>query len=291
MADRKTDLREKKVLITGAASGIGLSTAREFAQRRAVPILTDINEAALRRELDSLRSNGYEAHAFRLDITDIDGVRALAAELEAGGLTPDVLVNCAGLTLVAHVGATTYYDWMSLLDVNLKGTINMLEAFLAPMLARGSGHVVNVGSIDGIIPIPGQAAYCATKFAITGLTEVLYFDLKDCGIGVTLVCPGYVNTPMARAMPVRDMPVDFKGSGLVLRVFETFSNSPKRIARHIAEAVVHNRFLVIPGLPSRLFYHYRRLFPKLATLTGVWTARVFERLRRSKGMPARSQGY
>lgn len=290
MAERKMVLRDKKVLITGAASGIGLSTARECAQRRAVPILTDINEAGLQRELDSLRAGGYEAFAFKLDITDVDSVRTLAHELDARELVPDVLINCAGLTLIAHVGATTHDDWMSLLDVNLKGTINMVETFLPYLMARGSGHIVNVGSIDGIIPVPGQAAYCATKFAITGLTEVLYFDLKDCGIGVTLVCPGYVDTPMARAMPVRDMPMDFKGSGLLLRVFQTMSNSPNRIARNIVEAVEHNKFLVIPGFPSRLIYHYRRLFPKLATLSGVWTARIFERLRRARGMPARSQG-
>ena len=148
------------------------------------------------------------------------------------------------------------------------------------MMRRGSGHITNVGSIDGIIPVPGQAAYCGSKFAVTGLTEVLHYDLKQCGIGVTLVLPGYVNTPMAQAMPVRDMSFDFKGSSLAIRMVAAFGNSPKKIARHIADAVAYDRFLVIPGWPSRAIYHFKRLFPGLATSAGLGTARVFTVLRR-----------
>ncbi len=280
------DLRDKRVLITGAASGIGLCTAKEFAQRRAVPILVDVNAHGLDKELELLKEIGYEAHAYQADITDIDRVRALAVELDEKGLTPDIVINCAGLTLICHVSSLTHEDWTRIIDVNVLGTVHMIETFLPPMLEKQEGHIVNIGSIDGIIPVPGQAAYCATKFAITGLTEVLYFDLRDCGVGVSLVCPGYVNTPMAKSMPVRDMQMEFKGSGTVLRVFEFFSNSPNRIARHIVHAVINRKFLVIPGFPSRLIYHYHRLFPRIATASGVVTARVFGLLRQKHTPPA-----
>ena len=123
------DLRGKKVLITGGASGIGLCTAREFAQRRAVPILVDINEVTLERELNELRSDGYEAYGFTVDITDIEKLRDLAQTLEEQGLSPDLLVNCAGLTLIAHVSATTHKDWMSILD-------EVSEHLLVPLVVR-----------------------------------------------------------------------------------------------------------------------------------------------------------
>ena len=270
----------KRVLVTGAGSGIGLSTAREFAQRRSIPILVDINREALDTALGELRSGGYEAHAFQADVTDIERMRELSRELDERGLTPDVIVNVAGLTLIAHIRATTHEDWSRIIGVNVMGTVNTIDTFLPAMLERRSGHVVNVSSIDGIIPIPGQAAYCASKFAVTGMTEVLHYDLRHCGVGVTLVCPGYVDTPMAQSMPIRDMPLEFKGSGLVQSVFRFFSSQPERIAKHVAEAVAHDRFLVIPGFPSRMMYHYRRLFPRIATRSGIWTARVFDVLRR-----------
>jgi short-subunit dehydrogenase len=131
-----------------------------------------------------------------------------------------------------------------------------------------------------LIPIPGQAPYCASKFAVTGLTEVLYFDLRQHGIGVTLVCPGYVSTPMAKSMPIKDMHTEFRGSAMVKRILEAFSGTPQRIAEHVVEAVINNKFLVIPGLPSRIIYHYRRLFPRLATSSGLVVARMFAWLRK-----------
>jgi short-subunit dehydrogenase len=277
---RPMDLRGKKVLITGGASGIGYCTAREFAQKHAIPILIDINEDSLARAVAGLKDDGYKAYGYALDITDIDQVRALARELEMEGLGPEVLVNCAGLTLVCHTTTCEYEDWTRIINVNLFGTVNMVHTFLPAMLRRGYGHIANIGSIDGVIPVPGQAAYCGSKFAITGLTEVLHFDLKRCGIGVTLVLPGYVNTPMAQSLPVRDMSFDFKGSSLAIKAVAAVSNSPRRIAKHIVDAVVVDRFLVIPGWPSRLIYHFRRLFPGLATNAGHGTARFFDVLRR-----------
>jgi short-subunit dehydrogenase len=277
---RKTDITNKRALITGGGSGIGLATAKKLAERGAVPVLVDIDGHSLDKALSDLEAEGYDAHGFQVDITDIEGVREMARELEGKGLSPDILINCAGLTLVAHCSATEHDEWESIINVNLMGTVYMIETFLPTMERKGYGHIVNIGSIDGLIPIPGQAPYCASKFAITGLTEVLYFDLRQRGIGVTLVCPGYVSTPMAKSMPIKDMHTEFKGSGLVMRILEAFSSTPQRIAEHVVEAVTGNKFLVIPGLPSRIIYHYRRLFPRLATSSGLVVARIFAWLRR-----------
>lgn len=277
---RGWDWRGKKVLVTGGGSGIGLAIAAEAAYRGATPILVDLNPEALAAAEASLRREGHEARGFRIDVTDIDAVRNLRERLDALSLSPDVLVNCAGVTLVAHVTSTEHEEWKRIIDVNLMGTVNVVEVFLPDLVEKGSGCIVNIGSIDGLVPIPGQSAYCASKFAVTGMSEVLYYDLKPQGIGVTLVCPGYVNTPMARSHPIKDLPIRFRGWERVARLLELFSSRPEKVASLALDGVERGRFLVIPGLPSRLMYHYRRYFPRLAAASGVAVGRLYARLRR-----------
>jgi short-subunit dehydrogenase len=281
----RTHLKGSKVLVTGAGSGIGFCIAREVALRGAFPILVDINEESLAQSMGKLESAGLQGYPYALDITDMEKVKAMRDRLATEGLTPEVLVNCAGMTLVAHVCATTHEDWSRMVDLNLMGPVNIIDAFLPAMMTSKSGHIVNIGSIDGLIPIPGQAPYCASKFAVTGLTEVLYFDLKHRGIGVTLVCPGAVSTPMAQGMPIRDFPHQIGGEktmSFLWKMVESLSNTPENIAHHAADAVECGRFLVIPGFPSRMMWHYRRLFPRIATASGVGVARIFDMIRRIK---------
>ncbi len=281
----RTHLKGSRVLVTGAGSGIGFCIAREVALRGAHPILVDINEESLDQSVEKLKGAGLQGHPYVIDITDNEKVKTMRDELAAQGLTPDVLVNCAGMTLVAHVCATTHEDWSRMVELNLMGPINIIDTFLPGMTARKSGHIVNIGSIDGLIPIPGQAPYCASKFAVTGLTEVLYFDLKHRGVGVTLVCPGAVSTPMAQGMPIRDFPHQIGGDkmmGFLWKLVESLSNTPENIAHHAADAIEYGHFLVIPGFPSRMMWHYRRLFPRVATASGVGVARVFDMIRRVK---------
>lgn len=278
-------LKGSRVLVTGAGSGIGYCIAREAALRGAYPILADINSESLECSMEKLKNAGLQGYPYELDITDLEQVKEMAGELAREGLTPDVLVNCAGITLVAHVCATTHEDWSRMVELNLMGPVNLIDTFLPGMTARRSGHIVNIGSIDGLIPIPGQAPYCASKFAVTGLTEVLYFDLKHRGVGVTLVCPGAVSTPMAQGMPLRDFPLQVGGEkvmSFLWKMVESLSNTPENIAHHTANAIERGRFLVIPGFPSRMMWHYRRLFPRIATASGVGVARIFDMIRRIK---------
>ena len=268
-------IKGKKALITGGASGIGFAIASRLANKGAVPIILDMNRTSLDKALADLKGEGYEAHGFQADVTKIDDLRSIKDELAAQGMSPDILVNCAGITLIAHVTATEHEEWQRIIDVNLMGTINIIETFLPALTEQGSGHVVNIGSIDGIIPIPGQSAYCASKFAVTGLTEVLHYDLKHNGVGVTLVCPGYVRTPLANTSTMKDLPLHFKGARMVERFLELFGGPPRKVAYHVVEAITHNKFLLIPGLPSRIFYHYHRLFPRLATRSGLGVAKFF----------------
>jgi short-subunit dehydrogenase len=282
----RLDIKGKKALVTGGGSGIGFAIATRLANKGAVPVILDINQASLDRSLAELRGEGYEAYGYQANVTSVEELRLIREELEEKSLSPDILVNCAGITLIAHVAATEHDECKNIIDVNLMGTINTVETFLPSMMERGYGHIVNIGSIDGIIPVPGQSAYCASKFAVTGFTEVLYYDVRHNGVGVTLVCPGYVKTPLANTSTMKDFPLHFRGARLLERFLLSLGGQPRKVAYHVAEAITHNKFLLIPGLPSRIFYHYRRLFPRLATRSGLGVARFFAWWR--KKVPKRS---
>ncbi|MBN2169420.1 MAG: SDR family NAD(P)-dependent oxidoreductase [Actinobacteria bacterium] len=282
---RKTDLKGKEVLITGGASGIGLSTAREFAKHGATPILVDINRAALNKAVSEFKDDGKAAYGFEADITSRDKLAELKKELEHNSLSPDILVNSAGITLVGHWDSHTDQDWERMFSINVMGTLNTIKAFLPCIQAKGEGHIVNIGSLDGLVPMPSQSAYCASKFAVTALTEVLHFDMRHSGIGVTLVCPGSVTTPMAASFPLRDINTDFKGSGIVWKLVQKISNTPEKIADHIVDAVKNDKYLVIPGMPSRAFYRFRRHFPRLATSAGVSASKLFTLARKLMPKP------
>jgi len=261
--------------VTGGGSGIGFAIAARLAAKGAVPILLDMSRDSLDRSLAELRRRGHEAYGYSANVTSMEELRLVKEELDKKSLEPDMLINCAGITLIAHVTATDHDEWKRIIDVNLMGTINTIETFMPAMAERGYGNIVNIGSIDGIIPVPGQSAYCASKFAVTGLTEVLYYDLKGNGVGVTLVCPGYVRTPLANISTIKDFPLHFKGARLVERFLELFGGSPQKLANRVVDAVSRNQFLVIPGIPSKVFYHYHRLFPRLATRSGLGVAKFF----------------
>lgn len=282
---RKTDLTNKEVLITGGASGIGLSAAREFARQGAKPILVDINEAALNKAVSEFEENGVTAYGFEADITSKEKLTELKKELEQKGLSPDILVNSAGITLVGHWDSHTDQDWERMFSINVMGTLNIIKTFLPCIQAKGKGHIVNIGSLDGLVPMPSQSAYCASKFAITALTEVLHFDMRHSGIGVTLVCPGSVTTPMAASFPLRDIATDFPGADYVWKLVQMISSTPEKIANHLVDAVKHDKYLVIPGLPSRTFYRFRRHFPRLATSAGVSASKLFTLARKLMPKP------
>lgn len=280
------DIRGKRALITGGGSGIGFAIAARLANKGAELILLDMNQDSLDKALVELRGEGYRVHGFQANVTSIESLRMIKDELGAKGLSPDILVNCAGITLIAHFSATDHDEMQRIIDVNLMGTINTIETFLPHMTEQRSGHIVNIGSIDGFIPIPGQSAYCASKFAVTGFSEVLYYDLRGNGVGVTLVCPGYVKTPLANTSTIKDLPLHFKGARLVERFLLSLGGSPRKVAHQVVDAITRNQFLVIPGLPSRIIYHYHRLFPRLATRSGLGVAKFFAWWR--KRLPKRA---
>ncbi len=191
-----TDIRGKWVLITGASAGIGEACARRLAASGAHLALWARRKdrlAALASELSG--DHGVEVRTASVDVRDRTAVTAAATDLLEAGLVPEVVVNNAGLASgLATVQEGDPDDWDRMIDTNVKGLLFVSRAFLPAMLERGSGHVVNIGSIAGRQVYPKGNVYNATKFAVKALTEGMALDLAGTPIRVSSVDPGAVET-------------------------------------------------------------------------------------------------
>ena len=186
----------KTVLITGASSGIGASCARYFAEAGARLILSARREQALQDLADQLQSKHQtETCLLPLDVQCSDAVNSAIEALPDDWQSIDVLINNAGLSR----GLDKQYeaplqDWEEMIDTNVKGLLYMTRAIVPGMVARGQGHVINIGSIAARYTYPGGSVYCATKAAVKVLTEGLKIDLLGTPVRVTNIEPGFVET-------------------------------------------------------------------------------------------------
>ncbi|HEY9547666.1 MAG TPA: SDR family oxidoreductase, partial [Solimonas sp.] len=198
------DLRNKKCLITGAASGIGKATTLAAAREGAELFLTDINAASLETVAAEARELGAQVHLQRaFDIADFAAVQAFARDIHQAHGSLDVLMNIAGISIWGSIENLQHEHWRRCIEINLMGPIHVMECFVPPMIAAGrGGHLVNVSSAAGLFGLPWHAAYSASKFGLRGISEVLRFDLARHGIGVSLVCPGGVDTGLVRTLEI-----------------------------------------------------------------------------------------
>ena len=258
------DLRGKKCLITGAASGIGRATAIAAARQGAVVFLTDIQAEALERTAAEIRSaGGAVGAAIPADISDYDAVVALAEEIHGGHGSMDVVMNVAGISTWGTVDRLEHEHWRRLVDVNLMGPIHVIECFVPPMIAAGrGGHLVNVSSAAGLFGLPWHSAYSATKFGLRGISEVLRFDLRRHGIGVSLVCPGGVATGLVDTLQIAGVDREHPQVKKFTRLFERRAKSPEHVAGAILAGVRKGRYMVYTSNDIRFGHFVQRKFAK-----------------------------
>lgn len=221
----------KRVLITGASAGIGEACARAFAAQGANLLLT----ARRQERVDELaiwltRTFGVDVRSWRLDVTDREAVSAFVEELEADDLLPDILLNNAGKAVgldKLHEGDIA--DWEDMIDTNVKGLLYVSRAILPYMVARNSGHVINIGSIAGRWVYPKGAVYNATKFAVFALSEGMNMDLLGTEVRVSSVDPGLVETEFSQ--------VRFHGDEQRART--VYANTTPLTADDVADAVIY----------------------------------------------------
>ncbi len=184
----------KTAVVTGAAQGVGLATAMRLAEQGYRVWLTDAQ--ALDEVVNRLRQTGLDVQGVRGDVSSEDFVKELAATVQASHGAADVLVNNAGISLIAAAEETTAEQWQRVLAVNLLGPFLLCKYFGIQMLAQRSGSIVNVASVAGLRGVIHRSAYNASKHGLIGLTRTLAGEWGGRGIRVNSVCPGWIKTDM-----------------------------------------------------------------------------------------------
>jgi NAD(P)-dependent dehydrogenase (short-subunit alcohol dehydrogenase family) len=190
----------RTAVITGGASGLGAEMARAFARLGARIVLADLDEAGMAQVAGEIASSGGEAIGVRTDVSRLDEVRRLRDEALARFGAVHIVCNNAGVGVAGPLARATHNDWKWVTDVNYWGVVHGVEVFLPLLLEQNQGgHIVNTASMAGLAGMPGLGVYCATKFAVVGLTEALHRELQGTGIGASVLCPMIVRTRIDEA--------------------------------------------------------------------------------------------
>ncbi len=257
------DMKGKRVLITGAASGIGLCAAEEFVKAGCELVATDIDGEGLDRAVDRLRSAGGVVHGRVVDVSDRAAVEEMARWVleELGDL--DILINNAGIGHSAELADTSLETWERLMAVNFWGPLYHVYAFLPRMIERRSGHIVNVSSGQAFFRLPTWGAYATIKLALGAFSEMLRFEVRKYGIKVTTVYPFMVDTPFYRGIEGETL-----GARLSMRLVPYYSMSPKRVGRILFKAVKKQKAVEMVSVLNDVGY-YARLLPPAANLVST----------------------
>jgi NAD(P)-dependent dehydrogenase (short-subunit alcohol dehydrogenase family) len=226
-----TTLRGKRVLVTGAARGIGRATARELALAGAEVILTDREGGALADTAEAIRGEGGRVHTRVYDVSDQAAVEATAVSVRAEVGPLDVLINNAGVGHQGPLVGTSLSTWRKLIDVNFYGPLYHVYAYL-PQLREQRGQIVNVSSGQAFFRLPSWGAYAAAKAALGVFSEVLHFELSRDGVAVTTVYPFMVDTPFYHGIEG-----DTRVGRLAMKLVPYYSMKPETVAHLIVRSV------------------------------------------------------
>lgn len=245
------DFRGKVAVITGSASGIGLSIASHAAGLGMRLVLADIEGPALDAAAQSLTANGADVTKVQVDVSDRSSVENLAAQARRAYDSPWLVVNNAGVALRGRAWDLTHADWEWVMGVNLWGVIHGIETFLPDMIDRNAGHIVNTASMAGLVVSANTGApYAATKHAVIGLSEAIYRELQAQGsdVGMSVLCPGAVSTNIDTASRNRDERFGPpSASGLNAHNVGKLPGSiePDQVADDVFQAIVARRFWIL----------------------------------------------
>jgi short-subunit dehydrogenase len=253
------ELAGARVVITGAGSGIGRSTAVLLAREGAEIVAADIDAETAEETAAACRDEGAEAGAYTCDVADFDAVAELARTIDAEQGPVDALVNNAGVGIAGPFLESTVEDWRWLRGINLDGVAHGCYAFGPGMVARGRGQIVNVASAAAYIPNGQMAAYCASKAAVLSLSQCLRADWRRHGVGVSVVCPGVIATPIASR-------TRFRGSAVARKDRAERAlgrgHPPELVAKAIADSIERDRDVVPAGFESTLAWKLIRGAPQ-----------------------------
>jgi NAD(P)-dependent dehydrogenase (short-subunit alcohol dehydrogenase family) len=269
--------KEKVAVITGAGSGMGRYLAILLAKDGADVCVCDVNEETLNETVAMLRKYNVSVSSHLLDVSDKESIEALPQKVIDQHGKVDLVFNNAGVTAGSHFKDMDEDNWDWVMGINFDGVINSTRAFIPHLINHSEAAIVNTSSIFGMVAVPGQTAYHATKFAVRGFTESLALEMKETNPNLQIHCvhPGHIGTNIAATARMSDK--DFKDNEARSSIFtknapktqqemgELFKEGgmhPSKAAKIILNGVKKNKSRIFIGLDAKLLDLSQRLFPK-----------------------------
>ena len=252
------------MVITGAASGIGRSTALAFAREGARIVAADLNAESLQPVVNEIEALGAECMPYTVNVADEAGMGDFAAAVRSRYGAPHVLINNAGIGYLGLFLQSDLAHWQRILDVNVMGVVHGCYFFLPMMIdAGGPRNLINVSSSAGNFPSPSMSAYAASKGAVSIWTEGLKMELANTNVHVTTLCPGVINTPIVRNFSGVASSVSDATLEKMRHFYRRAGCPPERVATDMVRAVRRDSDIVLSGPKVALAYHTRRISVKL----------------------------
>jgi NAD(P)-dependent dehydrogenase (short-subunit alcohol dehydrogenase family) len=248
-------MANKRIFITGGASGLGKAMALRFARAGWKVCIADLNEA---RGAETLPALGADGHFLRCDVTREEDLRAAAETLQARWGGVDVVVNNAGVAQAGAIEDVSIDDWRWIIDINLLGVVRGCKVFTPLFRKQGHGHFVNVASMAGLLDVPMMSSYNATKAAVVSLSETLHNELADANIGVSVVCPSFFKTNLGDSLRTTDPRL----GATMARLLERSPITADDIANDVFNAVEKKEFYVLSHAEGRRAWFLKRFLPR-----------------------------
>ena len=250
-------------IMTGGASGIGRALSEALARRGACVVLADRQFTLAQEVAAGIQARGGKASAVELDVTNFTAVDQLVrATAQAQGRL-DYMFNNAGIAIGGEVRLCQIEDWDAVLNVNLHGVVNGVQAAYPVMLSQGYGHIVNTASMAGLLPMPAAVSYATTKHAVVGLSKSLRVEAAPYGVRVSVLCPGFIRTPILYGgkygKQLQPMPPEVQEK--FIRQYRPMD--PAVFAEKVLDALARNKALIIVPGWWRLLWWISRLSPAL----------------------------
>ncbi|HSG38226.1 MAG TPA: SDR family NAD(P)-dependent oxidoreductase [Thermoanaerobaculia bacterium] len=264
--------RDAVAVVTGGASGLGRALCEELGRRGARVVVTDVQEAGARAVADGIVAAGGRATAAGLDVRDAAAFERLLDDTAASHGRLDYLFNNAGLSAAGEARNLALDHWRKVLDVNLWGVIHGASAAYARMARQGSGHIVNIASLAGLVSMALGAPYTASKFGVVGLSLTMRAEGADLGIKVSAVCPAYIRTGIFDNGTYVE--ADKQG---ILAVIPFKFLEVDAAARTILQGVERNKAVLVFPFYARMLWWLTRLSPSIAVSINRKTSQAFRR--------------
>jgi len=259
-------------IVTGGASGIGRALAKELARRGCEVVLADLQIGEAEKVVSRIKATGGKATAVKIDVRDFPAMEQIVQDTFKRTGRLDYIFNNAGIGIGGGVNWYSIEDWNYIVDVNLRGVINGVQAAYPVMIGQGFGHIINTASMSGLLPSPGNVGYATTKHAIVGFSKSLRAEAALLGVRVSVLCPGVISTPIWEGGGKYGKTHSIIPPELVKQMLEKARPmSPDIFAKKALNLIAKNKAIIIVPSSWKLYWWANRLSPS----AGIFLAQKF----------------